>query len=123
MKHLQCHRDIRFELSAINAWKLNEGDAGYNRINVNIKNIRIPLTILGNIQSNIYAGMFYGDKPQYKLDYAHFAGNQIVVKPIDTYLTSFKNLSYYQHSTSDKYVTLYSEWNLEGFLFENPFVK
>lgn len=107
-----------FEFSAINAWELNDGDAKYNRVNFNIKNIRIPLTILGSIQSNIYTGMFYGDKPQQKIDYAHFAGNKIVVKPIDTYLSSFKNLSYYEHSTNDKYVTLFSEWNLEGFLFK-----
>ena len=107
-----------FELVANNAWALKEGNAKYNRVSFNIKNIRIPLGILGEVKGNTTAGLFYGHLPDYKVDYAHFPGNIIFVKNTNTYLDAFKNLSYYNYSTNTKYVTWFAEWNLKGFLFK-----
>jgi len=107
-----------FEVASVNAWALEEGDARYDRINFNIKNINIPLAVFGKLSGNIHSGMFYGSRPEYRLDYAHFPGNLVYVKNTNTYLDAFKRISYYQYSTNDKYLTWFGEWNLGGYLFK-----
>lgn len=106
------------DLSLINAWAFSADDAHYNRVNLDINSIKIPLGALGTLTSNIHGGFFYGKRPQYELDYAHFPGNLVYVKSTGSYIDAFKRFSYYRFSTPDKYFTMFAEWNLKGFLFK-----
>lgn len=106
------------DLSLINAWAFSASDARYNRVNLEVSNIKVALGALGTITSNIHGGLFYGKRPQYEMDYAHFPGNLVYVKNTNSYIDAFKRFSYYKYSTPDKYLTMFAEWNLKGFLFK-----
>ncbi|MCO6461159.1 MAG: carboxypeptidase-like regulatory domain-containing protein [Saprospiraceae bacterium] len=106
------------EIAATKAWQLKSTDADYNRLELNITDIHLPLGFLGVISSNIHTGLFLGKRPKYKVDYAHFPGNLVYVKSTNSYIDTYKRFSYYKYSTDDKYLTFFAEWNLKGFLFK-----
>ena len=107
-----------FQVELSKGFGFTDHSSKFSRINFNILDISVPLSILGNWHTNVYSGIFLGNKPEYRQDYAHFAGNLLYIKNLDDYNNSFKNLSYYKYSTNDKFIEFFSQWDMKGFLFK-----
>jgi hypothetical protein len=107
-----------FSILGQSAVALGSDYVHYNLLQFQITGISKRLYTLGTINANIYSGIFLGQKPQYRIDYKDFSGHMLYVKESTTYLTSFKYLPYYMHSTDSRYVNWFAEWNLGGYLFK-----
>lgn len=112
----------QFEITYGHGWGLQNAAelpaSDFNKLELNIQNMNIPLRLLGNIKLNWYNGIFFGRRPTYRVDYHHFSGHKLYVKNLDDYTSSFKDLSYYRYSTNDRYTNWFVEWNMSGFLLK-----
>ena len=77
---------------------------------------RVNLKSIGIYKYNLLAGTFFENKTLSFIDYKHFNGNQTYTKLNANYLSSFKNLAYYDYSTSGDYFEYHSEHNFKGYI-------
>jgi hypothetical protein len=74
--------------------------------------------VRGKIDFATTAGIFLNADQLYFMDYKHFLGNLTPFSTNDP-VGSFRLLDYYQHSTSDKYLTANAHYKFRKFLVTN----
>jgi hypothetical protein len=84
----------------------------------------INLKTTGVLEYNITAGTFFNNKKLAFTDYKHFNGNQTHVNTKGNYLSSFKNMGYYDFSTSNNYLEYHMEHDFKGYVLGKiPFLN
>jgi hypothetical protein len=76
----------------------------------------INLKTTGVLEYNITAGTFFNNKKLAFTDYKHFNGTQTHVNTKGNYLSSFKNMGYYDFSTSNNYFEYHLEHDFKGYI-------
>lgn len=74
----------------------------------------INLKTTGVFEYNLLGGTFFGNKNHAFTDYKHFNGNRTHINTTGNYLSSFKNLGYYDYSTSSDYFEYHVEHDFKG---------
>lgn len=87
----------------------------YDHLSVNISQ-NFSLENKGNFSYNLFGGTFFGAESVAFMDAKHINGNQTHVNLNDTYLSSFKNVGYYDFSTSENYLEYHFEHDFKGYL-------
>ena len=78
--------------------------------------------LLGRFKYKLVYGDFLSDKSFYIPDLKHFNGNKTWFS--DFRLNDFKNLDYYEYSTSGPYIEVHAEENFGGFLLNKiPIIR
>ena len=90
-------------------------DYNFNYLNLKLKQ-EVNLKSMGILNYNIIAGTFFNNKTMSFIDYKHFNGCLTNVMSRGNYISSFKNLDYYDFSTSNNYLEYHFEHNYKGFL-------
>ena len=103
--------NFRFEkgMSASNS------DYNFEHLSVNL-NQSLELENKGSLSYSVVAGTFFNNSKPAFMDFKHFDGNQTHINLNSDSLTSFKNLAYYDFSTSENYTEYHLEHNFNGFL-------
>ena len=76
----------------------------------------INLKTTGILNYNFIGGTFFGNKNLAFTDYKHFNGNLTHVNTKGNYLSSFKNMGYYDFSTSKDYFEYHVEHDFKGYI-------
>jgi hypothetical protein len=76
----------------------------------------ININTTGIFKYNFVGGTFFGNKNLAFTDYKHFNGNLTHVNTKGNYLSSFKNLGYYDYSTSNDYFEYHAEHDFKGYI-------
>ena len=76
----------------------------------------VNLKTTGILKYNFVGGTFFSNKNLAFTDYKHFNGNQTHVNTKGNYLSSFKNLGYYDYSTSNDYFEYHAEHDFKGYI-------
>ncbi len=76
----------------------------------------INLKTTGVLKYNVIGGTFFGNKTLSFIDYKHFNGNLTHINTIGNYLSSFKNMGYYDFSTADGYLEYHVEHDFKGYI-------
>jgi len=87
----------------------------YDHLSVNLSQ-NFSLENKGEFSYNLFGGTFFGASSIAFMDAKHINGNQTHVSIDDRYLSSFKNVGYYDFSTSENYVEYHLEHNFNGFI-------
>ena len=78
----------------------------------------------GDFKYNVLSGTFFGGESLAFMDAKHINGNQTHVSLDDSYLSSFKNVGYYDFSTSENYVEYHLEHDFKGYILGKiPFIN
>jgi hypothetical protein len=103
----------------------NSSISNYNFDHLNIRiNQELNLKSIGVLNYNSIAGTFFKNKTVSFIDYKHFNGNQTNINSRGNYTSSFKNLEYYDYSTSNDYFEYHLEQNFKGYVLGKiPFVN
>jgi hypothetical protein len=95
----------------------------YDHLSVNISQ-NFSLENKGNFSYNLFGGTFFGAESVAFMDAKHINGNQTHVNLNDTYLSSFKNVGYYDFSTSENYLEYHFEHDFKGYILGKiPFIN
>jgi len=70
----------------------------------------------GRLSYNLQGGTFFGDSNNAFMDYKHLNGNQTHINLDSDYLSSFKNLGYYDLSSSENYFEYHLEHDFSGYI-------
>ena len=90
-------------------------DYNFDHFNVRLRqNINFKTT--GILKYNLSTGTFFENKDLAFTDYKHFNGNLTHVNTKGNYLSSFKNMGYYDFSTSNNYFEYHLEHNFKGYI-------
>ena len=76
----------------------------------------VNLKTTGILNYNFIGGTFFGNKNLAFTDYKHFNGNLTHVNTKGNYLSSFKNMGYYDFSTSKDYFEYHVEHDFKGYI-------
>ena len=87
----------------------------FDHLSLNL-NQRITLENKGNLRYFAVAGTFFNNPKLAFIDFKHFNGNQTHVNLNSDYLRTFKNLAYYDFSSSKNYIEYHLEHNFNGFI-------
>ncbi len=87
----------------------------YDHLSVNLSQ-NFSLENKGEFSYNLFGGTFFGASSIAFMDAKHINGNQTHISLDDRYLSSFKNVGYYDFSTSENYVEYHLEHNFNGFI-------
>ena len=103
----------------------NSSISNYNFDHLNIRiNQELNLKSIGVLNYNYIVGTFFKNKTVSFVDYKHFNGNQTNINSRGNYISSFKNLEYYDYSTSNDYFEYHLEQNFKGYVLGKiPFVN
>ena len=78
----------------------------------------------GDFKYNVLSGTFFGGESLAFMDAKHINGNQTHVSLDDSYLSSFKNVGYYDFSTSENYLEYHLEHDFKGYILGKiPFIN
>ena len=95
----------------------------YDHLNVNLSQ-NFSLENKGSLSYNIFGGTFFGGESLAFMDAKHINGNQTHVNLNNTYLSNFKNVGYYDFSTSKNYSEYHLEHDFKGYVLGKiPFVN
>ena len=95
----------------------NASDSNYNFDHLSARlqqNINLKTT--GIFKYNLVAGTFFGNKTLSFIDYKHFNGNLTHINTRGNYLSSFKNMGYYDFSTALDYAEYHVEHDFKGYV-------
>ena len=103
--------NFRFEkgMSASNS------DYNFEHLSINL-NQSLGLENKGTLQYALVAGTFFNNSKLAFMDFKHFDANQTHINLKSDYLTTFKNVAYYDFSTSENYIEYHLEHNFNGFI-------
>jgi len=87
----------------------------YDHLSVNLSQ-NFSLENKGNFSYNLFGGTFFGASSVAFMDTKHINGNQTHISLDDRYLSSFKNVGYYDFSTSENYVEYHLEHDFKGYI-------
>ena len=90
-------------------------DYNFDHFNVRLRQ-NINLKTTGILKYNLSTGTFFENKDLAFTDYKHFNGNLTHVNTKGNYLSSFKNMGYYDFSTSNNYFEYHLEHNFKGYI-------
>ncbi len=90
-------------------------DYNFDHLNVRLRQ-NINLKTTGILKYNFSAGTFFENKDLAFTDYKHFNGNLTHVNTKGNYLSSFKNMGYYDFSTSNNYFEYHLEHDFKGYI-------
>ena len=90
-------------------------DYNYDHLSVNLSQ-NFSLENKGDFSYNISGGTFFENSKLAFMDSKHFNGNQTHVNLSGNYLTSFKNVAYYDFSTSENYLEYHVEHDFNGYI-------
>jgi hypothetical protein len=103
---------------------LDEQEVNYDRLSLGLRQERLNLDLWGFLQWNLEVGGFLAQENLTDVDQNHFLGNEPIVTLNINPLRRYKRLPYYEHSTTDDYLSLFSEYHLEGKLMDKvPILK
>ncbi|MCB0496990.1 MAG: carboxypeptidase-like regulatory domain-containing protein [Cyclobacteriaceae bacterium] len=115
-KHVISSSSPTFSISYKTGLQLaSSADADFGKLNLGFKHSFKP-GIRGQFFVDVNSGAFVGNKPQYFIDYNHFAGNEspfLMEDPVGSY----RLLPYYYYSTADKYASAQVLYQFRKFLF------
>lgn len=78
----------------------------------------------GDFKYNVLSGTFFGGESLAFMDAKHINGNQTHIDLNDSYLSSFKNVGYYDFSTSENYLEYHLEHDFKGYILGKiPFIN
>ena len=115
----------KFNITSPKYPKLNisyEKGLGATNLNYNFDHIstrltqNISLENKGTFSYNILVGSFFGGSELAFMDFKHVNGNQTHVNMNGNYLSSFKNLGYYDLSSSENYFEYHLEHDFNGYI-------
>jgi len=94
------------------------GETGFNRIELGMNhNFKWKLK---DVSLRAEIGTFYGNKPNYFLDYKHFNGNETFIQTHQ----DFRDLPYYQYSTNGGYTQLFTKVDFKRLFLTNiPYLQ
>lgn len=96
---------------------LGATNSDYNFDHFNIKLTQnISLENKGRFSYNLLGGTFFGNSELAFMDYKHLNGNQTHVNLEGDYLSRFKNLGYYDLSSSENYMEYHIEHDFSGYI-------
>lgn len=72
--------------------------------------------VRAKIDFEVEAGKFFGNPNLEFMDFKHFQGNRLILAPLDV-TGGYRMLDYYENSTSQEYLSVYSHIRLRKFLF------
>ena len=82
------------------------------------------LKSFGFLRYNVTGGTFFDNKKISLIDLKHFNGNQTHIITNGNYMSTFKNLPYYDYSTSSNYIEFHLEHSFKGFIMGKiPFLN
>ena len=87
----------------------------YDHLSVNLSQ-NFSLENKGNFSYNLFGGTFFGTSTTAFMDAKHINGNQTHVSLDNTYLSSFKNVGYYDFSTTENYFEYHLEHDFKGYI-------
>ena len=87
----------------------------YDHLSVNLSQ-NFSLENKGDFSYNLFGGTFFGASSVAFMDAKHINGNQTHVSLDGSYLSSFKNVGYYDFSTSENYVEYHLEHDFKGYI-------
>ena len=87
----------------------------YDHLSVNLSQ-NFSFENKGEFSYNLFGGTFFGTSTTAFMDAKHINGNQTHVSLDNTYLSSFKNVGYYDFSTSENYVEYHLEHDFKGYI-------
>jgi len=90
-------------------------DYNFDHFNVRLRQ-NINLKTTGILKYNLSTGTFFENKDLAFTDYKHFNGNLTHVNTKGNYLSSFKNMGYYDFSTSNNYFEYHLEHDFKGYI-------
>ena len=90
-------------------------DYNFDHFNIRLRQ-NINLKTTGILKYNLSTGTFFENKDLAFTDYKHFNGNLTHVNTKGNYLSSFKNLAYYDFSTSNNYFEYHIEHDFKGYI-------
>jgi len=90
-------------------------DYNFDHFNVRLRQ-NINLKTTGILKYNLSTGTFFENKDLAFTDYKHFNGNLTHVNTKGNYLSSFKNVGYYDFSTSNNYFEYHLEHDFKGYI-------
>ena len=90
-------------------------DYNFEHLSIDL-NQSLDLENKGTLRYAVVAGTFFNNSKLAFMDFKHFDGNQTHINLKSNYLTSFKNLAYYDFSTSKNYMEYHLEHNFTGFI-------
>jgi len=90
-------------------------DYNYDHLSVNLTQ-NFSLENKGNFSYTIFGGTFFGASDLAFMDAKHINGNQTHVNLDGTYLSNFKNVGYYDFSTSKNYLEYHLEHDFKGYI-------
>ena len=117
--------DVKFNISNDDYPKLsfnyqkgfNASESAYNFDHLTARLWQdINLKTTGIFKYNFVGGTFFGNNSLAFTDYKHFNGNLTHVNTKGNYLSSFKNLGYYDYSTSNDYFEYHAEHDFKGHI-------
>ncbi|MGB2143887.1 MAG: DUF5686 and carboxypeptidase regulatory-like domain-containing protein [Flavobacteriaceae bacterium] len=78
----------------------------------------------GDFSYKLLSGTFFGDASLAFMDAKHINGNQTHVNLDGSYMSSFKNVGYYDFSTSENYLEYHLEHDFKGYILGKiPFIN
>lgn len=78
----------------------------------------------GDFSYKLLSGTFFGAESVAFMDAKHINGNQTHVNLNDSYLSNFKNVGYYDFSTSENYLEYHFEHDFKGYILGKiPFIN
>ena len=90
-------------------------DYNFDHFNIRLRQ-NINLKTTGILKYNLSTGTFFENKDLAFTDYKHFNGNLTHVNTKGNYLSSFKNMGYYDFSTSNNYFEYHLEHDFKGYI-------
>jgi len=92
-----------------------KSDYNYDHLSVNLSQ-NFSLENKGNFSYNVSGGTFFGASNLAFMDFKHINGNLTHVSLDNRYLSSFKNVGYYDFSTTKKYLEYHLEHDFKGYI-------
>lgn len=95
--------------------KLSDDFVGFSKVELGIRDNRLPMGRLGYLAYNIKGGTFIqkgGDFP----DFFHFIGHEVIPRYISKYQSTYKLLPYYHLDSQEPYLSGFFQYHLDGLL-------
>lgn len=101
-----------------------KSEVNFDRISAVIQKREIAMGLVGQMSFRLEAGTFISTKKRFFQDYKHFLGNEIHIGNSELYLVSFKQLPYYEYSTSESWLEGHWEHKFQGYILDKiPLIK
>ena len=105
----------RLNFKYVKGFNANIANYNFDHLSANLQQ-NINLKTTGVFKYNLTGGTFFGNPNLSFIDYKHFNGNLTHLNTKGNYLSSFKNMAYYNYSTSNNYFEFHVEHDFKGYI-------